>query len=94
MSQDQLGDAHSALHDERFHAVIDEQNLHLAAVVPVNCSRAIQHCYSVLSGQSRAWPHLRFGAVGQRQRDAGRDQRPLSGTDCNLCVLRDSGEEI
>src|SRR5690606_14970450 len=59
-------------------AEVDEQDLHLAAVVGIDGARRVEQGDAVPQGQPRTRADLAFVAFRNRERDAGRDERSLA----------------
>src|SRR5262245_51722226 len=66
---DQLRDAIAARDAERLGTVIDQDHLHLAAIVGVDCAGRVQYGDTVLEREARARADLAFVALGDRERD-------------------------
>lgn len=75
---DQLGDPVAAPeHDLLDRVVVDQQDLDLAAVPRIDRSRGVHDRQPVPRCQARTGVDESDVAVGQRDRDPGRDERPL-----------------
>ncbi len=62
-------------------AEIDEDHLHLAAIIAVDGARAVEHGDSGRKREARTRPHLRFRAGGQFENDpVGMRARPSGGS--------------
>lgn len=73
-----LGNPHSATNDEVLLAEIDQQHLHLAAIVAVDRAGRIEAGNAVLEGEAGAWADLRLEARRHLEDESGRHQRPFS----------------
>ena len=81
-----LGDAHAARYRERLVAVIDQQHVHLAAIVGVDRAGRVEAGDAVPERQAGARPHLAFeGRTGFRTRNRSAQAR---GRPARLSVAR------
>ena len=60
-------------------AVVDQDHPDLAAIVAVDGAGAVEQRQPVAQRQARARAHLHLVARGERDGEAGRDQRALAG---------------
>ena len=63
---------------ERLAAEIGEDHLHLAAIIVVDRAGRVEAGDAVLEREARARPHLHFIALGNGDRETGRDGVPLA----------------
>ena len=89
-----LRDALAAANRKRFRAVIDQDDLDLAAIVGIDGAGRVQHGDAVLRGEPRAWPHLRLEAFGQRDRKSCRHHCLLAGRKHQRRAFRNRREQI
>ena len=73
--EDELRDALAARERDGLGAEIGEDDLHLAAVVAVDRAGPVQQREAVAKGEAAPHPHLPLEALGDRERDPGRDER-------------------
>ena len=76
----QLRDPLAAADLERLAAEVGEDHLHLAAIIVVDRSRRVEAGDAVLERKARARTHLDFIALGNGDREAGRDRVALAGS--------------
>src|SRR5262245_24604796 len=74
-SDHQLGDALAATDHKRLRPEIDQQNLHLAAIVGVEGAGAVQNRHARFQREPRAGANLSLEARGQLNREAGGNKR-------------------
>ncbi len=91
---DHLGDAHATGDAERFGAEIDQDDLHLAAIIRVDGAGRVEDGDAVLMGESRPRAHLRLVPFGKRDRESGGDQRPRARRDLDIRALVERGDQI
>src|SRR2546430_10471638 len=78
LQDDELGDPHSRLYEERFRAVgVQQHDPDLAAVAGVDQARRIDHGDAVPRGEPRAWLDGAGVALRNRNRQTGAYHRPL-----------------
>ena len=74
--------------------MIDENDLHLAAIVAVDGARRVEAGDAVIERQPRARPHLRLMAFSQRNGDAGGDEHACAGRQIERLIRRHRGEQV
>src|SRR5205807_2634917 len=78
----QLGDAVTTpQHDRLTQVVVDQTDLDLAAIARVDRARRVYHGKTRARGQTGSWMHEPGEALGQRDRDPGTDDGPLTRSD-------------
>jgi len=73
--ENQLSDARPALHDEWRAAKIDENDVHLAAIIGVDRAWGIEHRDAEVQRQPGARPDLTLDPSGERKCKAGWNRR-------------------
>ena len=76
---DHLGDAFAVFDLERLVGEVNEQHLHLAAVVGVDGAGAVEHGDAVFEGEAAAGTDLRLAVLGQLDEEARGHQPALAG---------------
>lgn len=74
LRDDHLGDAVAMVYRKRLPAVIDEDHLHLAAIVSIDGRRRIGKGDHVAESQAAAWPELGLETFGKLDGESGRDE--------------------
>jgi hypothetical protein len=90
--QHQLRDAIAAPNRERLASRVHQDHLDLAAVVRVDGAGRVGEHDPVTQRQPAARADLRLESLGDRDRQAGRHQRPLPRSDAQIPV--DGGVEV
>src|SRR6202789_578579 len=88
----ELGDLRAARDAERCVAVIDQDRLHLAAIVAVDGAGRVEHGDAVVERKAGTWAHLGFISLRQRNRDAAGHRGARAGREFD--VAHDGGEKI
>jgi len=73
---------------------IDQYDADLSTIIRVDRSWTIENSHSIVQGKSRAGTDLRLKTLGQLNRQPGRDQCPLAGTEEDLGVDRQCGHKV
>jgi hypothetical protein len=73
---------------------INQDDTNFAAIVSVDCPRAIEDRHPICQSQSGSGPNLSLKSLWQLDGHSGRDQRPRSGGQDNLFTRRKSRHEV
>src|SRR6185437_8979445 len=90
----QLGDAVAAADGEILLAQVDQDHLHLPAIVGVDGAGRVQAGDAGAQSKARAGPHLRFEAGGQGHGEAGGHRVTAAGPEDHRLVLRHGGAQV
>ncbi len=82
-----LGDPHAAGNHEILLAEIDQQHLHLTAIIAVDRAGRVEAGDTVLEGETGARPDLRLEARRHLEDEAGRHQRAFARSKCQWFSL-------
>ncbi len=91
---DGLCDAHATLDHEGCLAEIDQQHLHLAAIIAVDGAGRVEAGDAVLEGKAGARADLHLKALGHLEDEAGRHQRALTRGKRHRRIGRNGGGKV
>ena len=93
-TNDELRNARAPPNGQRALSKIDKYDADFAAVIRVDCPRAVEHRDPVFERQPRPRPDLRFVALWQFDRETRRDQRALARVQHNVLAFRHRRHEV
>ena len=91
---DELCNAHAPRDRERLAPEIDQEHLHLAAVVGVDRAGRVEHGDAVAGGEAGARPHLRLEAIRQLDDEPGRHEGAPAWLQDEGRIVRNRRQEI